>query len=92
MTEGIATWNPRYTLYAKLHGKSEEDMIKLDRERYPGGCMTGFMAWVQHHLLEYRDAHPEQHVHDVDRRPMYGAFVDHEHVDAWLRKNAKVLA
>lgn len=87
----MTAWNPRYTLYAKLHGLDEDRMLALDRERHPGGCMVGFSLWIQHHVRAYCDAHPERHMCSVSRRPMPGSFGSHEQFDEWLRANAKLL-
>ena len=38
-------WNPRFVLYAKCLGLSPEEAIERDRERWPGGAMTGFILW-----------------------------------------------
>jgi hypothetical protein len=39
-------YNPRYTAYAVSNGRTEEDQLNHDKEAFPGGCMTGFMAWI----------------------------------------------
>ena len=41
--EGI---NVRYFLYAKAHGRTHQEMLWFDRERFPGGCMCGFITWI----------------------------------------------
>lgn len=84
-------WNPRYTVYAKLHGKDEEEMLAHDREVWPGGCMLGFMLWIQHHTRAYCKAYPERHFHNWNGTPVSGSFGDADLFDAWLRENAKVI-
>jgi hypothetical protein len=39
-------WNPQYVQYAKVHGRTPDDMLAHDRERWPGGVMTGYILWV----------------------------------------------
>ena len=39
-------YNPRYTIYAKLQGRTEEEQLVYDREAWPGGCMWGFILWI----------------------------------------------
>jgi len=41
-------WNPRYLAYCRAHGNNDpEAMLEQDREKYPGGCMCGFILWLQ---------------------------------------------
>lgn len=43
----MTTWNPRYIAYGKANGvDTPEEMLKVDRERWPGGAMVGFMLWL----------------------------------------------
>lgn len=49
----MAHWNPRYVAYARQHGRTPEAQMEFDREEYPGGCMVGFMLWVQGLLREH---------------------------------------
>jgi hypothetical protein len=49
-----ADWNPRYQAYAHAHGEADaEAMLAADRERYPGGCMTGFVLWLRERWDEF---------------------------------------
>ena len=47
-------FNPRYTEYAKAHGKTEEEMLSQDKEQYPGGCMAGFVTWINDKWFKWR--------------------------------------
>ena len=47
--------NPRYLAYCKATGDlTPEETLARDKERWPGGCMTGFMFWVQGKWAEWR--------------------------------------
>jgi len=41
-----AQWQPRFTLYSQVHGKTPEAMLAHDKQLWPGGCMCGFMLWI----------------------------------------------
>lgn len=41
-----ASFTPIYRAYAADHEKTPEQMIRADRDAYPGGSMAGFIAWV----------------------------------------------
>ena len=46
--------NPRYLAYCLEHRQSPDDMLATDRQRYPGGCMCGFLLWMSARLQEWR--------------------------------------
>jgi hypothetical protein len=46
-------WNSRYVAYAKTNGNEPEQQLEKDRSQYPGGCMTGFMEYIQKELREF---------------------------------------
>jgi hypothetical protein len=50
--------NPRYVSYARvMHGTGDLDaVLAADRARYPGGCMCGFILFIQEHLSAFRKA------------------------------------
>lgn len=52
-------WNPRYVLYAAHEGRTPEQQVAHDDTRWPGGCMTGYICWIQEHAGKFRRAHPE---------------------------------
>lgn len=40
-------FNPVYLRYCVEHGETDPNvMLAKDSERYPGGCMAGFLLWV----------------------------------------------
>lgn len=69
-------WNPRFANYARVHGNSPVEQLAEDRNRWPGGSMTGFVLWNRERLVEASRAIPEAFC--------LGRLVDHETYDAWL--------
>ena len=51
-------WNPRYVIYALAHGNTPDVMLAKDKERYKGGCMCGFILWVNRHVELFRASNP----------------------------------
>jgi len=45
---------PRDVVYAAAHGNSPEGQLKVDKEKWPGGCMTGFVLWNSERLHEWK--------------------------------------
>jgi hypothetical protein len=74
------SWNPRYVAYARAHGNTPEHQSALDRERFPGGRMAGFMAWLGEQYRAFTGTELNGSYHAVrvwtDR--------DHAEVDDWL--------
>lgn len=60
--------NPRYIEYARAHGLSPFRMMLLDRRRFPGGRMVGFMLWMSARWEEwfkakgYKRSGPTEHL------------------------------
>lgn len=52
-------YNVRYVYYANAHGKSPQDMMEHDTKKYPGGCMAGFLLWMDKRKQEFAVAHPD---------------------------------
>jgi len=47
-------WNPRYINYCRHHGIADpEEMLAIDREAHPGGCMAGFILWMGTRIREW---------------------------------------
>lgn len=65
------SWNPRYLAYcAATGGLSPDDTLARDRQRYPGGCMAGFIIWSSQQAERWRALTGRQ-------------FLDADY-DAWL--------
>lgn len=46
--------NPRYLAYCVAHGRTPEEMLAHDAERFPGGKMAGFIVWISRQVREWR--------------------------------------
>lgn len=68
--------NPRYTNYARLHGRTLEEQLVHDKETWPGGPMVGFTQWNRGMIKRYGHLKPGS--------TFDGHLVDHEGYDAWL--------
>lgn len=42
----VDRWQPRYLAYCKSRGLSPQRVLDLDRMRWPGGCMAGYLLWI----------------------------------------------
>ena len=51
--------NPRYVAYAKAHNKTPAKMLEHDKKKWKGGCMCGFILWIDQKKQEFFKAHPE---------------------------------
>jgi hypothetical protein len=70
-------WNPRYVLYAVAQGNGPQEQMAIDRERWPGGLMTGFILWIGERWRQWLDANPE-------RNRLHHSPEDHRDFDDWL--------
>jgi hypothetical protein len=61
-------FNPHYESYAKAHGKSPKDMLAYDKEAWPGGCMCGFILWINEQHQRFFVKQPEAF---LDRYTIY---------------------
>lgn len=72
------TANPRYVTYCIAQGEPDpERMLARDRERYPGGRMTGFILWASQKWREWDrlNGRAANSPHSAE---------DHAAFDAWL--------
>ena len=51
-------YQSRYVAYALAHGRTPDEMLAYDRERFPGGCMSGFIIWISQQLAAFRVVNP----------------------------------
>jgi hypothetical protein len=68
--------NPRWVNYARVHGRTPDEQLTHDRERWKGGSMCGFILWGRARIVDFSRAHPEAFC--------LGRLVDHEAYDRWL--------
>jgi hypothetical protein len=47
-------YNPRYLAYCKAHGKIPNAMMMHDEQRFPGGCMAGYILWIGGKWAEWK--------------------------------------
>lgn len=80
-------WNPRYLAYCRAHGKTPEKMLEHDEERFPGGCMCGFILWSSDKLNEARRTHREFFYIEIGGNA--GGLLDHEGYDKWLQNSVE---
>jgi hypothetical protein len=73
--DGAADYHPRYKAYAKHHGATPDEMLAGDNERFPGGCMTGYIIWIGERWREWDTltGHTGPHTR-----------ADHTDFDKWL--------
>ena len=50
---------PRYSAYCVTHDKTPDEMLAHDRKRWPGGCMCGFLIWMNAASRMFKDQYPE---------------------------------
>ncbi len=69
--------NPRYVAYCLAHSRTPDEMLAVDRRAWPGGCMCGFMLWVQARWREWdiKCGNPRNHARTME---------EHAEFDSWL--------
>jgi hypothetical protein len=83
----VSGWNPRYVAYATAQGrKAGEDkrepftQAALDRLEYPGGCMTGFILWIDAAWQAFAAIHNEKSARDLQANQAHSQRL----FDEWL--------
>lgn len=75
----VGDWNQRYAMYCRAHGETPHRMLEIDRKRWPGDSISGYMAWVEERWQEWDAAngHASRANHDA---------LDHSAFNAWLER------
>ena len=74
-------WNPRYICYCFAHGNTPQQQYSVDRKRWPGGMMCGFILWNEEMISLFSRMHGKEGFYFV-----HGNLTTegHEAYDAWL--------
>jgi len=70
-------FQPRYLAYCAAHGKTPDEMLAHDDERWPGGVMCGYILWIGDRWIEWKVAV------NWPKEGVIGAR-QHREFDAWL--------
>ena len=54
-----APWNPLFVAYARVHGREPQQQLDHDDKAWPGGCMCGFILWMEKLREQFWKLHPE---------------------------------
>lgn len=46
-------YNPRFVIYARCNGRSPEEQLQVDSDRWSIGEAFGFMSWLTRHFDEW---------------------------------------
>lgn len=75
-------YNPRYVIFAKVHGRTVEEQLVADSRLWPGGKMAGFTLWMR---VQWRTWFDNREPPFPDSEWEYrGAFIDE--FDLWLER------
>lgn len=74
------SWNPYYLAYCKRKGNEPEKQLEIDRDKYPGGCMCGFILWIDKMKRKFYSEKPDcflsrDLIHDHKE---WGTFLEEE--------------
>lgn len=70
-------WNPHYTQYARVHGRTPSRQLRRDRKAHHGAAMLRFVLWMSAQRAQFAAAHPEA----MQDKSTIG---DHEEWAQWL--------
>ncbi len=74
-------WSTRYVMFARAHGHAPEAQLEADIEKYPGGCMTGFICWMNE---RWREFCKERGLRNASEAELKWGMEAHALFDAWL--------
>ena len=61
----------RYLSYCKANNNTPDEQLILDKLTYPGGCMCGFMFFINQKKQEFKNKYPENingdYINDRDK-------------------------
>jgi hypothetical protein len=81
------SWNPRYLAYCVAQGVDDPSAIlEMDRKRWPGGVMCGFLLWIGTMWSEWYVSIGKSHLSYYDRR----FYQDHAAFDRWLKGRVRM--
>jgi len=75
--EAMTEYQPRYLAYCRAHGNTPDQQMQADAKAYPGGCMCGFILWINQKWAEWFGIVGRKHVLSED---------DHRQFDEWLTR------
>lgn len=70
----MTTFQPNFIAYATAHNMTPEAILERDRIQWPGGCMVGFMLWIQERKSQFLKLYPE-----------HNAFGNIANLEAWAK-------
>lgn len=82
MSGKLTKWNRRYRAYATAHGMEPEEMLRHDREQWPGGCMAGYFIWINKAWEDFTRLNGFRSREEV----FLGLDDPHRKFDTWLIK------
>lgn len=74
--------NPHWLAYCRANGNTPDEQLGHDRKKWPGGCMVGYILWINDRHAEFRQAHPEAFIgQNIGNRKLWGEFLQ-QYADA----------
>jgi hypothetical protein len=50
----MTDYQQRYVAYAKSNGKTPDEMLKHDKNNFPGGCMANYIIWINSKISDFK--------------------------------------
>jgi hypothetical protein len=76
----IKEWNLRYLAYCRANHNVPEAQWLIDKEKYPGGKMTGYILWNRLHWALFFQSL------GLEKQPQVISQDMHKQYDEWLLK------